>query len=403
MKKTILILLLFFLPISVKAIEITSDYAILYNMNDESVLFTKNENEKIPIASLTKIMTALVALEEIENIDEVVTIPHEALEGLVEKNAMVVGFREGERVTYRDLLYGVLLPSGADATGTIAYYLAGNEENYVNKMNEKAKSLNLENTHFSDTSGLDDYNNYSTVKDISVLLRYALKNEEFKKIFTTQEYVMSNGIKLKSTLVYYTEKANLQNKYIYGSKTGFTTIAGYCLASIAKNDNQEFLLVTAHAPTTNNYPYHFVDAFNIYDYYIDNYSNQEIVKKEETIYKLKTELSKEGYYEIKATDTIIKYLPKDIDLSLLTYSYNGVEIVNPFFKNQQLGEIRVYFENELLATWPVYYDGSLNISIKKVIVKYPIIIVIGIIVLYLIYKILFKKKKRKKKKNKLHH
>ena len=115
----------------VNALEIQSKNAILYNLNEDTVLFSKEPDEKLPIASLTKIMTAIVAIENISNLDEVVSIPSVALEGLAEKNAMVVGFKANERVTYRDLLYGILLPSGADATNTIAFYLAGNEENYA--------------------------------------------------------------------------------------------------------------------------------------------------------------------------------------------------------------------------------------------------------------------------------
>ena len=259
-------------PCWVHALEIQSKNAILYNVNEDTVLFSKEPDEKVPIASLTKIMTAIMAIENISNMDEVVSIPSVALEGLAEKNAMVVGFKANERVTYLDLLYGILLPSGADATNVVAYYLAGSEENYVNLMNEKAKELGLVNTHFSDTSGLDDVHNYSTVSDIAKLLQYALHNETFKKIFTSQEYTTSNGLKLKSTLTYYTEQYHLQNEYIYGSKTGFTTIAGFCLASIAHHDGVEYLLVTTGAPTTNRYPYHFVDAFAIYEYFMENYN-----------------------------------------------------------------------------------------------------------------------------------
>ena len=220
----VLLLLTFFLTFPVNALEIQSKNAILYNLNEDTVLFSKEPDEKVPIASLTKIMTAIVAIENISNLDEVVSIPSVALEGLAEKNAMVVGFKADERVTYRDLLYGILLPSGADATNTIAFYLSGNEENYVNLMNKKALELGLVNTYFSDTSGLDDYHNYSTVSDVAKLLKYAIQNETFKKIFTSQEYTTSNGLKLESTLTYYTEKYHLQREgeVLYTLKTKYS-------------------------------------------------------------------------------------------------------------------------------------------------------------------------------------
>lgn len=132
--KKIVFILIFFLNISlVNALEISSENAILYNLTDDLVLYTKEEKEQIPIASLTKIMTAVVALENISNLQEVVTIPPEALQGLWAKNAMVAGFKAHEKVTYEDLLYGALLPSGADATTSLAYLLAGNEAEFVKK------------------------------------------------------------------------------------------------------------------------------------------------------------------------------------------------------------------------------------------------------------------------------
>lgn len=302
----VLMLILFCFPFGVKALEIQSKNAILYNLNEDTILFSKEAEEKIPIASLTKIMTAIVALENITNLDEVVTVPSKALEGLALKNAMVVGFRAGERITYRDLLYGMLLPSGADATNIVAYCLVGSEEEFVNLMNEKARELGLLNTHFSDTSGLDDYNNYSTVFDIATLLKYALQNTTFKQVFTSHEYITSNGLKLESTLKYYTVKYHLQNSYILGSKTGFTTIAGYCLASYASYDDVEYLLVTAGAPTENGYPYHFQDAFTIYDYYTQNYGYLTLYNKGDVLYTLKTQYASEDSYEVFADESLIK-------------------------------------------------------------------------------------------------
>lgn len=388
---------LFFFPISIKALDIYSEHAILYNMNENTVLFEKNAEEKIPIASLTKIMTAIVAIENISDLEEKVPVPKEALEGLAAKNAMVVGLKVGEEVTFRDLLYGVLLPSGADATGTIAYYVSGNEENYVKLMNEKAQELNLSSTHFSDTSGLDDQNNYSSVKDVSILLQYALKNEEFKKIFTSQEYLMSNGTVLKSTLVYYTEKFALDNKYIYGSKTGFTTIAGFCLASIAESNGVEYLLVTAKAPTTNQYPYHFADALKIYEYYGTHYQYQNIYKKEESLYFLDTLYSQEEKYEIKAVEDYSYYLPNDTNLDKISFQYEGIDVVTPFTKKGKIGTLEVYLENTLLKTIEVSYDGTLSLSIIRLFKEIPEIpILIIIVVLSLLY-VCFRKKKRKKR------
>ena len=168
--KYLLILFIILLPIKVNALEINSKNAILYNMNDDEILFEKDSEEEVPIASLTKIMTSIIAIENIDDINETVTIPEEGLEGLVEANASVAGFKLNEKVTYKDLLYGSLLPSGADATQTLAYYIAGGIDQYVKLMNEKASELNLKHTHFSDVTGLDDINNYSSLDIVSGFL-----------------------------------------------------------------------------------------------------------------------------------------------------------------------------------------------------------------------------------------
>ena len=240
--KRFLILVLFFvfvLPVNALEFDIKSTNAILYNYNLDEVIYEKNSNEKVKIASLTKIMTTTVAIENIDNLNEEVTITYEMLKGLIEENASVVGYRIGDRITYKDLLYGSLLPSGADATRALAISIAGSEEEYVKLMNKKAKELNMNNTIFTNSSGLDTNNQYSTVSDVLILLKYALQNETFKEIYTTFKYK-----DLNSTLNKLLNNYNIQNKYIKGAKTGYTDLAGYCLSSYSNDNNIEYLLIT---------------------------------------------------------------------------------------------------------------------------------------------------------------
>ena len=391
-----LLILFILIPIKVNALEINSKNAILYNMNDNEILFEKDSEKEIPIASLTKIMTTIVAIENIKNIDETVIIPKEGLEGLVEANASVAGFKLNESVTYEDLLYGSLLPSGADATQTLAYYISGGIEEYVELMNKKAKELKLNHTHFSDVTGLDDKNNYSSVKDISTLLKYALNNNTFKKIFTTTSYITSNKrLKLESTLLYYTNTYKLNNKYIYGSKTGFTDIAGLCLASIAQYNGIEYLLVTAGAPSETRYPYHFIDAFNIYDYYVNNYYNLNIYDKKKPLLSLNTNYSKEKKYNVFLDDNITKFVSKDITENDFTFNYQGTEVVTPFTKKGQIGTMTIKFNEETIRTIPIIYDGSLTLSISDLLLDNLIFIVLFIIIINVIIILITKKKHRK--------
>ena len=359
-----LIFLVFFTPISIKALEINSENAILYNMNDDIVIFEKNADEKTYIASLTKIMTTIVAIENIDNINEHITIPYQALDGLIEANASVAGFRLGQTVTYLDLLYGVLLPSGADATGTLAYYISGGEDNFVVLMNSKANELGLTNTHFANTSGLDTDNHYSTVRDMSIVLKYALQNPLFKEIYTSDEYTTSdNSLTFKSVYSSYLNRYNIENKYIYGSKTGFTTKAGYCLSSIANYDNIEYMLITTNANAQSDYPLHIMDANMIYDYYTSNYHYLDIIKPDDTIVTLNTVNSKEKKIEIKANLTVSRYLNTSINKDDFEFQYNGLEEINYFTKEGKIGSLNIIFNDEIIETIPIIYSGGLTFSI----------------------------------------
>lgn len=387
--KYLIIFLFLLIPININALEINSSHAILYNMNENTVLFAKDADTRTYIASLTKIMTTIVAIENIDDINEYVTIPYEALEGLIEANASVAGFKLGQKVTYKDLLYGILLPSGADAAKTVAYYIAGSEEKYVDLMNEKAENLGLTNTHFANTSGLDTDNHYSTVRDISIILKYALQNETFKEIYTTNTYTTSdNSLTFKSVYSNYLNRYNLENKYIYGSKTGYTTLAGYCLSTIANYDGVEYMLITTNADGTSNYPLHIMDANMIYDYYINNYHYLNIINKDDLLITLDTKNSKEDKLEIKSNETISKYLNKNITNKDLSFDYSGLKEVDYFTDKGQIGTLNIKLNNETIETIPVIYSGGLTFSfislyLDNLIISLPITLLILVLILKL--------------------
>ena len=368
--KYLIILLFILIPININALEINSDHAILYNMNENTVLYEKDADTRTYIASLTKIMTTIVAIENISDINEYVTIPYEGLEGLIEANAAVAGFKLNQKVTYKDLLYGILLPSGADAAKTVAYYIAGSEEKFVNLMNEKAKELELTNTHFANTTGLDTNNHYSTVRELSIILKYALQNDTFKEIYTTNKYTTSdNSLTFKSVYSNYLNKYNLEDKYIYGSKTGYTTLAGYCLSTIAKYNDVEYMLITTNADGSSNYPLHIIDAQMIYDYYTSNYHYLNVINENDTLITLDTKNSKEDKLEIKANETISKYLNNEITKANLTFNYNGLKKVDYFTDKGQIGTLTIKLNNEIIETIPINYNGNLSFSLIKFFVN----------------------------------
>ena len=156
----------FYTEIYAEELELNSEKYILYNMNDNEVILSKDENKKAYIASLTKIMTVLVAIENIDDYDKKVTITYDMLKD-IDWDVTVVGFKTGEKVTYDDLLYGAMISSGADAVNALAISISGSKSKFIELMNNKVKELNLKNTHFANVVGLFDEENYSTAYDVS--------------------------------------------------------------------------------------------------------------------------------------------------------------------------------------------------------------------------------------------
>ena len=389
MKKAVFFLFsLFFFCYSVYAVDfdITGEYVTLYNMNEDTLLYSKNDTKKTSIASLTKMMTTLVAIEEIDNLDKIVTIKERDFEGTVGYSK--AGFKVGDKVTYRDLLYGIILPSGADAVNAVVNNTLGYDK-FIKKMNEIAKKIGMNDTSYANPVGKDDENNYSTSNDLAKLLKYALKNKTFKTIFTTKNYKTSNGINLESTVNRYENILNTNE--IKGAKSGFTKDAGRCLASITTLNNVDYLLVVINSSTIS--PYNAVkDTITIYDYYNNNYGYKNIINDDTFIKEIPVDFSKEKTYKITGSEDIEKYLKNNTEV---TYKYVGSDKVTfNTKKGSKLGVVKIYDGDVLLATSNVYLENNIE--------YYPIItyIMIGIAVIFvlLIIKKIKKKKHRRRRR-----
>lgn len=252
-------------------IDLYSSNAILVNLDENQVLLDKKSEEKIYPASLTKMMTVLVAIEQISNLQDEIVLQKNIFNDLYEENASVAGFLPNEKVTLEDLLYGSMLPSGAEASIGLAEYVAGSERKFVKLMNDKAQQLGMTNTHFMNTTGLHHSNHYTTVKDISLLLQYALTNNEFRNVYTAERYSITQtnlhpeGITFTSRMFQHMTSSALPGGEILGGKTGYTEDAGLCLASLAIVNGQEYVLVTVGAegsPRTEQF--NITDAFLVY-------------------------------------------------------------------------------------------------------------------------------------------
>ncbi|MCI8777863.1 MAG: D-alanyl-D-alanine carboxypeptidase [Bacilli bacterium] len=381
-------------------LNIDSKYAIIYNMDTNEVLYEYNSNEITSIASLTKIMTCIVAIENIENLDTKVTLGKDVFYGLVEAQASVAGFKYGDNVSYRDLLMGAMLPSGADATRALAINIVGSEEAFVKLMNTKAKELNLSNTNFINTTGLEAMGHYSTVQDIATLLIYSLKNDTFKEIYTTREYTTTNNLKFSSTLKKISNGYTIDVSHIQGSKTGYTDEAGLCMSSIANYSDVNYLLITAGADYHGNTPRQLLDAIKIYSYFDENYSYKTLINANDYITTIKINYSKEKKYEINSPISITKFLDNSFDTSKIEYKYNGVNAIS--YNNvigEKLGTVDIIYNNQLMDTIDIYLNSKINFSLISFLMQtkliYPIIITILFISLLIIKKT-FKKRRRVK-------
>ena len=339
-------LFLLFIP-TVYAVElsINSSHAILYNLDSGNILYEKNSEDIISIASLTKIMTAIVAIENMDSMDTKVTLTNEDFEGLYEANASVANFYPNEVVTYRDLLYGLLFPSGADAAQALTR-LIGGREHFLFLMNQKCQELGLKNTHFMNETGLDEENHYSTVKDVATFFLYALENETFREIIMNKKYTTSDGTKTyKSTLTNYQERYSISMDYILGGKTGMTSNAGLCLATFAYHEGVNYLLVTAKASI--NGPTHVNDAKTIYEYFMNHYQNQVIIKEGETLVELPAFLQKK--LKVLSDKTIVKYLSNDFQKEEISLEYEGPNYITPLvLLKSSIGTIKVLYKGEVL-------------------------------------------------------
>lgn len=253
-------------PININTNSLVSKNAILVDVDLQKALFEKNSQDIIYPASLTKIMTVIVALENIKDLNVTITLSPEMFDQLHRDNASLAGFLPNETLSAQDLLYGALLPSGAECCIGLAEYIAGSEKAFVELMNKKAEELEMNNTHFTNSTGLHSPDHYTTVADLAILLEYSIQNKTFRDIFTSKKYstqptnLHPDGITFSSTMFKNLTSPELSNGTILGGKTGYTSQAGLCLASLADIDGSEYILVTAGADGN-----HSTEQYNIED------------------------------------------------------------------------------------------------------------------------------------------
>lgn len=398
MKKICWLLLILLLPLKVLGLtlpELHSKNVLLYDPKDEKVLYEIGSDEVINIASLTKIMTTITAIENIDDLNKEVEIT-EAILKEVPSDASVAELKVGDKVTMLDLLYASMLPSGADATTALAHTISGNTPAFVELMNENASKLGLTKTHFVNVTGYDVDNHYSTPKEVLKILLYALQNDLFKSIYETKEYTLTNGLVVKSTINYYNQNNTLDTSSIIGSKTGYTDDAGLCMASLIKVKDRELILITLGAKRIWSSPYNIIDALTVIDYLNNNYKDVLITSKNDVIKEIPVEDSKIKSYKIKVNDDIY-YYTDEFKEDELKIEYEGKEKLS--YRNklgEKIGTVKITYEGEDI-TKDIILNEKIEPSLLEFVKNNPVYLMpFGICLILIIFCLFYQKMNKKK-------
>ena len=245
------------LPLPTGSDELISEYALLINENTNEIVAQKNAKERVNPASMTKILTILVAAEHVENMEAKVEITREVTDYVYVNDCSAVGYEVGEKAPVKDLFYGTILPSGADAAVTLAKYVSGSQEAFVDLMNEKIKELGLsETSHFTNCVGLYDENHYCTIYDMAMILKAALQNDFCRDVLSAHTFTTTKtkqhpkGITVSNLFLRRIEDRD-SGGLVVGAKTGFVNQSGSCAASYQISDSgTPYICVTAKSSSS---------------------------------------------------------------------------------------------------------------------------------------------------------
>ena len=318
-------------------VEIFAGGVMLMDACTHKVLYAKNAHEKLPMASTTKIMTAILAIET-GKLDALVTVPKEAYG--VEGSSMYL--RLGEKISLRDLVYGLMLVSGNDAAVAIAINVGGSIAGFAALMNEKAKELGAHNTHFVTPNGLHDAEHYTTAYDLALIASYAMQNETFREIVGTTYYRTVTGevtrtVKNKNKILWEYEGGN-------GVKTGYTMAAGKCLVFSAERNGVELVGVVLNCPDM------FPAAKRLLDYGFETYKPEKLVAAGDVIARIRVNGGRKNALAVAVKQDII-ILVKDGDSTTVrtVVKLAQQQVQAPVNKGDSLGSLEIWEDGRILA------------------------------------------------------
>jgi len=331
--------------------------AMVADLNSDRIFWEKNPDDVVYLASLTKIMTAIIALENIENLNETVKISGNA----AGSNFSSIHFKKNDEITLEDLLKAALISSNNNATIAIAEYMTGSEKEFVKLMNAKAKELGATNTNFENSNGLDSENpgHKSTARDIIKIAKYCMKNPKFRELVGTKEteiYLDGRKIVIDNT------NSLLDGNFIKGIKTGYTNNAGFCLLTYSEKNNIELLcIILGSSVYGRNY-----DALRLINWVYDNYEYEKVIAKQKSIVKAE---AKDNWsvvrFDLFADRDINILLNSDEDRIDYIYELNK-NIKLPVYKNKEYGSVAIALNGIPLEEIPLYSLTGISAPIINV-------------------------------------
>ena len=380
---TLIIILLIFLSLTIPCFanppELKSEAAILFETSTGNVLYQKNATERLYPASTTKILTAIIVIENCD-LDEIATVSKNAVD-LVPSGYSNGGLIAGEKMAIKDLLYALMLNSANEAANVLAEHVSGNIDEFTKLMNEKAIEIGCTGSHFINTNGMHDENHYTTAADLALIANYCMKNETFREIVSTYTYPLPSTNKYSKTdriMKNTNQLLNPLSKHYLNSaigiKTGFTSQAGNCLISAVEKNGTELISVTLKAGSSSKESsYRFSDSKALLEYGLDNFDFVKITEKNKLIDTIKIENATEETQNLNiiVKENITDFINTNLEIEETNIEINS-EILAPIKKGDVLGSI-TYTAGE--HTYTVDLIAENNVEEKT---YYEIYIAIGI-------------------------
>lgn len=407
-------------------IKFNSEIVYMESLDQGTVIFNKNADRKAPMASLAKIATAAVVLDNVKNLDEKVTVSQAEIDEIVGTNSLSAGLVPGEVVTVRQLLSLMLIMSANDAAVILANHVAGSTPKFVKMMNELAGKTGCKNTHFKNPTGLDEEGQYTTAIDMAAITKHALKNDEFKKIVGTEEYTFEPTNKRES-IKYYNTNLLIRHgsSYFYkpckGVKTGTSEEAGSCLVSYATKNGYTYLCVIMKAPMGTNddggvVNTAFSETYDAYQWVFNNIKLKVVADPADVVTVIDVYMARKvDHVRLVPKHEVTALLPANVDASGVSLELKKgslpEKVKAPVKAGETLGKANVLYAKEVIGTVDLMAADSVHLSVFgsigyyiKSFFSHKIVKIIAALILVLLAIKLFAyiSKKQKRRKNTLH-